>query len=233
MSNYTGNIPGKIPNVAWWVGGALFDIMIQYWYFTGDDSNNPAIRQGMYHQRGDRNDFLPANYTSYLGNDDQSVWGLAAMTAAELGFSQDPSMPSWYTLAENVFNSQIHRWDTNNCDGGLRWQFFPYMKGYDVKDSGSNGQLFQLAARLGRYTDNETYTEWAEKIWDWSADTALIDTDNWVISNEVTVQSDCEARSTLPWSINYGAYLGGVAYMHNIVRCWELVLGNTLTDADK
>ena len=43
MSYYTGNQTGEIPgnfNSSWWEGGILFDTMIQYWYFTGDASNN-------------------------------------------------------------------------------------------------------------------------------------------------------------------------------------------------
>lgn len=159
MLNYTSNTTGHIPGYIsekWWEGGALFQTMIEYWYVTVDTSNNPAVSQGMYWQRGDNN-YFPANYSAYLGNDDQMAWGLAAMTAAELGYPQETSMPSWLTLAKGVFQAQVRRWDSQSCGGGLHWQIFPYQFGYNIKNAISNGGLFQLSARLARYTQNQTY----------------------------------------------------------------------------
>lgn len=108
----------------WAEGGMLFDTMIQYWYYTGDISNNAAIIQGMNRQSGDNN-FFPSMYGAYLGNDDQQTWALAAVTAAELNFPQESPKAPWITMAENVFNMQVERWDTSSCGGGLRWQIYP------------------------------------------------------------------------------------------------------------
>jgi mannan endo-1,6-alpha-mannosidase len=220
MSNYTSNTTGHIPGIVdgtWWLGGALFQTMIQYWYFTGDSSNNPAVSQGMYWQRGNDNDYFPANYSQFAGNDDQMAWGLAAMTAAELQYPRDSSMPSWLTLAESVFNAQIARWDTESCNGGLRWQIWPYQNGYGSKTALSNGGLFQLSARLARYTTNQTYFDWAEKIWDWSATVPILHNDTWTIGDVVEVAGGCKSHSDFQWSHNYGAYISGAAYMYNMV----------------
>lgn len=214
-SNITGHIPGKLDGT-WWQGAALFQTMIQYWYFTGDASNNQAVSQGMYWQRGDNN-YFPANYSQYLGNDDQMAWGLAAMTAAELEYIEDSSMPSWLTLAEGVFQAQIARWDTRSCNGGLRWQIWPYQIGYNTKDAISNGGLFQLSARLARYTKNQTYSDWAEKIWDWSASVPILNTAEWTIGDALDVESDCKSHGDLQWTYSYGAYISGAAYMYNVV----------------
>ncbi|KAL6237139.1 hypothetical protein BDW75DRAFT_204767, partial [Aspergillus navahoensis] len=46
----------------------------------------------------------------------------------------------------------------------MRWQTWPFQAGNTTKYAISNGGLFQLAARLGRYTANETYIRWAEGI---------------------------------------------------------------------
>ncbi|KAJ5203593.1 Six-hairpin glycosidase [Penicillium cf. viridicatum] len=86
------------------------------------------------------------------------AWGLAAMTVAELEYIEDSSMPSWLNLTEGVFQAQVARWDTGNCNGGLRWQIWPYQNGYNTKDATSNGGLFQLSVRLARYTKNQTYS---------------------------------------------------------------------------
>ena len=189
--------------------------MIQYWYFTGDASNNAAVRQGMYFQRGD-DDYFPANYSSYLTNEGQAAWAQAAMTAAELEFPMSASMPSWVTLAENVWNQQVLRWDTESCGGGLRWAIFPYQLGYAFKDALSNGLLFQLSARLARYTGNQTYANWAEKIWDWSGNSSLLNTEDWWVGNHVDMNNDCKPYY-IPWSYNFATYIRGAADMYNLV----------------
>jgi mannan endo-1,6-alpha-mannosidase len=64
-ANQTGQIPGKLPGT-WWEGGAMFMTLIQYWHWTGDDSYNDVTTQGMLFQKGQYNDYMPANWSSYL-----------------------------------------------------------------------------------------------------------------------------------------------------------------------
>ncbi|KAL4929177.1 glycoside hydrolase family 76 protein [Aspergillus undulatus] len=241
MSQYHGHEPGQIPGKlpdTWWEGGAMFMTLIQYWYWTGDDTYNDITRQGMLWQKG-RNDFFPRNESSYLGNDDQMFWGLAAMTAAELGFPEGNSevergkdgegkeekkekQPSWLSLAQGVFNTQAPRWDTSACGGGMRWQVWPYQGGYTTKNAITNGGLFQLTARLGRYTKNETYLDWAEKIWDWSASTPLLRAGGeWTIADTTSMANQCQDHGDQQWTYNYGAYIGGAAYMYNLTNGGE------------
>ncbi|KAL4779557.1 glycosyl hydrolase family 76-domain-containing protein [Aspergillus varians] len=222
MSQYHGNesgqTPGKLPDT-WWEGGAMFMTLIQYWYWTGDTSYNEVTRQGMLWQKGNA-DFFPRNASLYLGNDDQMFWGTAAMTAAELNFPEQDDQPSWVSLAQGVFNTQIPRWDETACGGGMRWQIWPYQAGYTTKNAISNGGLFQLAARLGRYTGNETYIRWAEMIWDWSATTPLLKSD-WVIADTTSIANQCQDHGDQQWTYNYGAYLNGAAYMYNLTNGGE------------
>ncbi|KAL4933803.1 glycoside hydrolase [Aspergillus undulatus] len=75
-------------------------------------------------------DYLPANYSSYLRNDDQYFWGAAAMTTAEVGFPEDEDGYSWLSLVQGDFNSQTKGWNTATCGGGgLQWQLYPYHGG--------------------------------------------------------------------------------------------------------
>ncbi|GKZ23217.1 hypothetical protein AbraIFM66951_001281 [Aspergillus brasiliensis] len=217
MSYYTGNQTGQIPgyiNHTWWEGGALFDTMIRYWYFTDDASNNAAVSQGMYHQRGADNNYMPSNWSQYISNNDQIVWGLAAMTAAELDYPEDSGMPTWVDLAEHVFEVQSARWDNSTCFGGLRWQIWPYEAGYTYKTSISNGGLFQLAARLARYTNNQTYVDWANTIWDWSVN-HLVNEKTWDVADSTNTELDCTSIGNNQWSYNYAVFLSGAAYMYN------------------
>lgn len=144
-------------------------------------------------------------------------WGLAAILAAELKFPDVPDKFSWLSLAQGVFNTQTARWDTTTCGGGLRWQLFPYQDGYTMKNSVSNGGLFQLAARLARYTNDEKYTKWAEKIWDWSVSSPLVNNKTWNVADSTEMENDCADAGNFQWTYNYGAYLMGAAYMYNFV----------------
>ncbi|KAE8149711.1 glycosyl hydrolase family 76-domain-containing protein [Aspergillus avenaceus] len=211
--NETGQIPGKLPDT-WWEGGAMFMTLIEYWHFTGDSTYNDEVSTGMQWQAGN-GDYMPSNWSSYLGNDDQMFWGLAAITAAELQFPEVEDGYSWLSLAQGVFNTQIKRWDTSSCAGGLRWQIYTYEAGYTMKNTISNGGLFQLAARLARYTGNQTYAEWAEKIWDWSASTPLLNTNTWNVADSTEVDDNCTSQGNTQWTYNYGSFLGGAAYMYD------------------
>ena len=194
-------------------------ILIQYWYFTGDTTYNSVVSEGMYFQKGSDNDYFPSNYSRYLGNDDQMFWGLAAMTAAELNYTEQSGQPSWVALAQGVFNTQVPRWDADNCHGGLRWQIWPYQAGYGIKNSVSNGGLFQLAARLAAYTNNQTYADWAEKIWDWSSSVPMVKNDTWTVADSVSNDNQCANSGDIQWTYNYGMYFYGAAYMYQYVCC--------------
>jgi mannan endo-1,6-alpha-mannosidase len=138
------------------------------------------------------------------------------MTAAELQFPDVPDSPSWLGLAQAVFNTQADRWDLTACNGGLRWQLYPYQLGYTAKNTISNGGFFQLAARLGYYTGNETYIMWAEKTWDWIQTTPLFLNQTWHLNDIVGVETECQKRpGEIQWSYNYGTFLMGAAYMYN------------------
>lgn len=210
-------IIGKLDGT-WWVGGALFMTMIQYWYLTGDDTYNQDVIDGMMAQKGAHNNYFPSNWSSYLGNDDQVFWGLAAMTAAELNFPENDDQPSWVALAQGVFNNQVPRWDDQHCGGGMRWQIWPYQAGYTLKNSVSNGGLFQLSSRLHYYTNNQTYADWANKIWDWSISVPLVDVSKWMIADSTNNQNNCTNAGMAQWTYNYGMYISGSAYMYNSVR---------------
>ncbi|KAL4934901.1 hypothetical protein BDV06DRAFT_234931 [Aspergillus oleicola] len=214
---YAGDQPGRIPGSfpeKWWEGSVLFTSLILYWYYTGDDQYNAITTQAMQWQAGD-GDYLPSNYSSFLGNDDQFFWGAGAMTAAEVGFPEDKEGRSWLSLAQGVFNSQTEGWDFESCGGGLRWQLHPWGGGWTLKNSISTGGLFQLAARLARYTANDTYAEWAQTAWDWSISSPLVNSTTWNVADSTDTKDGCTTQGNNQWSYNYGTYLVGAAYMYN------------------
>ncbi|RDL31019.1 putative mannan endo-1,6-alpha-mannosidase DCW1 [Venustampulla echinocandica] len=229
MSFYTGDkpndVPGNLPDpYYWWEAGAMFGTMINYWHYTGDTQYNAASMQALLHQKGDDNDYMPLNQSKTLGNDDQGFWGMAAMTAAETNFPAPPKdEPGWLALAQGVFNTQTTRWDMKTCNGGLRWQIFPFNNGFNYKNTISNGCLFNLGARLALYTGNATYADWATKTWDWVANVGFLSADYHVYDG-AQVADNCSVRDHNTWSYNSGIYLLGAAAMYNFTDgspLWE------------
>ncbi|THW74833.1 mannan endo-1,6-alpha-mannosidase [Aureobasidium pullulans] len=216
--NNTGGTPGILPGpYYWWEAGGMFGHMINYWYYTGDDYYNSIVSTAIQFQVGTGDDFLPANQTKDEGNDDQVFWAFTAMDAAELNFPESTveNAPSWLSLAQAVFNEMAGRWDTSTCGGGLRWQIYTFNAGYDYKNSISNLGLFQLAARLARYTNNATYTDWAEKSWQWYADSSLWDVETYQVFDGTSTDDNCTSVDHFEWTYNYAAAISGAAYMYN------------------
>lgn len=195
----------------------MFGALIDYWYFTGDDSYNNITTQAILHQVGPDNDFMPPNQTKTEGNDDQSFWGMAALSAAENNFpNPSDDEPQWLALAQAVFNTQAARWDNTSCGGGLKWQIFTFNSGYNYKNTISNGCFFNIGSRLAVYTGNQTYADLAEKMWDWVSAIGLRDAQyNFYDGSDDTI--NCTQIDHLQWTYNAGTFLVGAANMYNFV----------------
>lgn len=196
----------------------MFGTMIDYWFLTKDETYTDVISQALLHQAGDDRDFMPTNQTRTEGNDDQGFWAMAAMSAAENRFPDPPpDQPQWLALAQAVFNEWAMRWDTATCNGGLRWQIFTFNNGFNYKNSISNGCFFNVATRLARFTGNQTYADWAAKIFEWEQGTGLI-TDRFQVLDGAGVQdgSNCTNPDVIQWSYNAGIYMHGASVMYNI-----------------
>ncbi|RDW58547.1 glycoside hydrolase family 76 protein [Aspergillus mulundensis] len=220
LRHYTGYKPGDVPGnlpdpYYWWEAGAMFGALVDYWFYTGDTQWNNITSQAIRWQAGDSGSFMPANQTRTEGNDDQGFWAFAAMAAAERNFPMHRGEgPDWLAMAQATFNTQAWRWDNENCGGGLRWQIFTWNAGYMYKNTISNGCFFNLAARLARYTGNQTYADWAERIWDWTEDVGFV-TNDYLFFDGASVDGNCTKYDHVQWTYNAGVYLLGAAAMYN------------------
>lgn len=221
--NHTGDVPGNLPQpYYWWEAGAMFGALVDYWYYTGDTTYNDVTTQALLFQVGPNNDYMPPNQTKTEGNDDQAFWGMAALTAAEVKYPNPPEdQPQWLALAQAVFNTQVARWDQSTCNGGLKWQIFTFNNGYNYKNSISNGCFFNMAARLAMYTKNDTYAQWADKMWDWVGAVGLMSPQFQFFDGTDDTQN-CSSVNHIQWSYNAGVFLYGAANMYNYV-CLSLV----------
>jgi predicted alpha-1,6-mannanase (GH76 family) len=98
----------------------------------------------------------------------------------------------------------------------LRWQVYPYLTGYDYKNSIANGCFFNLGARLARYTSNDTYAQHAEKTWDWITGVGLMDS-SYNIYDGAHIETNCTDINKVQFSYNMGVWLLGAANMYNYV----------------
>ncbi|KAI9929435.1 hydrolase 76 protein [Aspergillus wentii] len=223
LTHYTGMNPGDNPGnlpdpYYWWEAGAMFGALIDYWFYTGDDTWNNITMQGLTWQAGGTGTFMPSNQSRTEGNDDQAFWAFAVMSAAERNFPNPPDdQMGWLAMAQAVFNTQASRWDTETCAGGLRWQIFSFMNGYDYKNTISNGGFFNLAARLAKYTGNQTYADWAERVWDWTTETGFM-SDQYEFWDGANDRLNCTEFNRIQWTYNPGVYLLGAATMYNLTN---------------
>lgn len=233
MSYYHGNEPGETPGILpgppddgkgpyyWWQGGALWGTMVDYWHYTGDTTYNDDTQKSLVWQAGadsePRNCYEPRNFTASLGNDDQGFWAMSAMLAAENKFQNPPAEdPQWLALAQAVFNRQAARWDTEQCNGGLRWQvhFLAPNGGYNYKNTIATGIFFNMGARLARYTGNETYAMWATKAWKWTQDVGYID-ENYNIWDGARIEENCTDFNKAQFSYTPAIYIQGAGFMYD------------------
>ena len=171
----------------------------------------------MKHQIGEGDAFMPANQSKSLGNDDQATWGLAAMAAAEAGFPTSKlGNLTWIDLAKNVFDTQTGRWDSDTCEGGLRWQIYQFNNGYSYKNSISSGDYLLLATRLAKFTGNVTYQDQANLVYGWTQHIDLMD-DSFHVYDGADADTDCKVTGKIQWSANNAVYLEAAAHMYNVV----------------
>lgn len=224
--NETGNVPGILPgpppngDYYWWEGGAMWGTLIDYWHYTGDSTYNKLIMQAMLFQTGADDNYMPANYTASLGNDDQGFWALSAILAAEVGFPNPPAdKPQWLALGQAVFNTMASpmRHD-GSCGGGLRWQVPLVNIGYDYKNSIANGCFFNIGARLARYTGNTTFSDWAERTWNWVYDIGFIDHETWAVYDGAHVPKECKDINKVEFSYNNAIFVQGCAFMYDLTK---------------
>jgi mannan endo-1,6-alpha-mannosidase len=193
--------------------------MLDYYHYTEDPSYNDVVIEALLAptNTGPNHDYMPEEHAFEEGNDDLFFWGSAVISAAERNFPQpDESIPSWLDIGANVFNSLAGRWNTTHCGGGLLWQIYESNpNGLNYKNTISNGGFFQIAARMARATGNNTYLEWAEKVWDWTWDTGLIDNNWYHVYDGASAAKNCKDVSPQAYTYTSGVFLHGAAVMAN------------------
>ncbi|KAI1827877.1 glycosyl hydrolase family 76-domain-containing protein [Xylaria intraflava] len=223
MSFYKGDIPGLLPgppplgDYEWWTGGALWTTMLNYRNLTGDTQYDDRISQGLLWQRGPNNDFLTPNWTLSTSNDDQSVWGMAALSAAETGFTEPGGdSPTWLTLAQNVYSGQSNNSrhvKDGDCKGALRWQIIAFNNGFNYVATAANAAYANLGARLNLLQANQAQAASVQETFQLLQTLKFID-DDFNVYNGAPVPN-CSPINKLQISQNSAFALEGAAAMFN------------------
>ncbi|KAK8015174.1 putative DFG5 protein [Apiospora arundinis] len=219
-----GILPGPPPegDYYWWIGGAMWGTLLDYRHATGDNTYDKMITRSMIEQSGENKDFMPANWTASMGNDDQGFWAMSAMLAVETNFPAPPpeTKLDWLALVQAVWNEQTmveRRVETkgSRCEGGLRWQAHSVNNGWDYINTISNGIYFNLGARLARYTGNKTYAEHSEKTFEMLERLAYIDKEG-NVHDGAHLPKNCLDVNKLQFSYNAAVLIQGAAYMYDV-----------------
>ncbi|KAI0108896.1 glycoside hydrolase family 76 protein [Nemania sp. FL0031] len=210
----------------WWLSGSGWTGLMDYTMYTKDTTYKKDLLSALSKNVGPKFDFQPPEQSGWEANDDQAYWLYAGLTAMEYSFDTLPGAPTWDVIATNTFNLFVERWniDSTTCGGGLKWQFDPKVSGWTYKNSVTNGAFFQTAARLARYTGNQTFADWATKIWDWSTGVGLVSADYHVYDGTSDDKgANCSSVNHIEWSYNIASYLHGAAHMANFTDdpVWE------------
>lgn len=222
---YGGTVGMVVEPYYWWQAGEMFGLLLGFVEACGNDTVKELVHTAMSLQLGEDYNLMVSNYSSSEGNDDQGVWSLTIMEAAEAKF-EEPEGTLWADAAKNTFWTMFNRWDSE-CQGGIRWQIFPdNNNGYSYKNTISNGALFTLAARLGKLNDDKSYFYMADFIFSWMLDIGFIkeNDDEMVVYDGGSSENGCKDVGTDHWSYNYGILLMGSAYLANATgeETWTL-----------
>ncbi|KAH6647184.1 glycoside hydrolase [Truncatella angustata] len=210
----------------WWLSGNGWNGLLDYTVYTGDTTYQADFLVAIAENIGDNRDFVPESQYGWEANDDQAYWVYNALTALEYGFEPLPCdekaadgtcLNSWLALSTNAFNLFASRYeaDSGTCNGGLKWQYRTTESGYYYKNSVTNAGFFQTAARLARYTGNQTFADWATKVWDWSSGVGFVTADFHVFDGAGDKDgANCTGINQDQWSYNIASYLHGAAHMY-------------------
>lgn len=194
--------------------------MLDYSHYTNDSTYDDILTTAISSQViAPTYDLMVPAHAGDEGNDDQAFWSFTVLSAAERNFPQtsDATIPAWLQVAENAFNTMSARWNTSACGGGLLWQIFASNpNGLNYRNSVSNGGLFQMSARLYRATGNQTYLDWANKVWNWSTAVGFVD-ENYNVFDGADSRDNCtvDKRNNLTFSYAAGIYMYGAAVLAN------------------
>ncbi|OAJ41733.1 hypothetical protein BDEG_25285 [Batrachochytrium dendrobatidis JEL423] len=172
-------------------------------------------------------------------NDKLVLWGLAVAKGTEVFGSLaqiNPAALTFGNLTQRTWMQLQSAWDETLCSGGIPTDTTVPLS-QQIKSTITNAGFMALSARLYGITGNVTYKKWADKTYNWMADSGLITTEFSVyeslahastinastshvvsdpspLSKPTSVKLACKLYSREQWSAPSGLLLSALGYMY-------------------
>ncbi len=176
----------------WWNSANAVTVLVDYGRLSGDSRYLPAVANTF--DRNEAGGFLNKFY------DDEGWWALAWIDAYD--WTQDQR---YLDMASQIFSNMQGGWD-DTCGGGLWWS-----KDRTYKNAIPNELFLTVAARLAARTGDSAALDWANREWQWFAQSGMINAQG-LVNDGLT--SACKNNGKTPWTYNQGVILGGLAALY-------------------
>ena len=184
---------GLWKTTGWWNSANALTAVIDYSRITKTKRYEPLLDKSLAQHK----------YAGFLNDyyDDEGWWALAWIDAYDLTHGVQ-----YLQIADSIFTDMSAGWD-DTCGGGIWWS-----KKRNYKNAIANELFLDVAAHLANRTTDLTlkarYLNWADREWQWFANSSMIASDH-QINDGLT--STCQNNHKTVWSYNQGVILGGLA----------------------
>src|SRR5262249_28538287 len=185
----------------WWNAANATTLLVNFSRLSGSTQYQSAVE----------NTFIVNAPRGFLNNyyDDEGWWGLAWIDAYDWTLN-----PDYLNMASSIFEDMIGGWD-DVCVGGIWWS-----RARAYKNAIANELFLSVAAHLAnRAVDPDHYLYWAQREWQWFAQSGMINADSLINDG---LDSQCRNNGRRTWSYNQGVILGGLVELYQQNPDWSL-----------
>ncbi|MFZ4263216.1 glycoside hydrolase family 76 protein [Sphingobacterium sp. HJSM2_6] len=185
----------------YWPNAHAMDVVIDDYLRTNDEKYRP------YFDRWFEGIKLKNGGSYYNNYYDDMQWNALTFLRLHEITKDQKYLDATILLWEDI----IKGWNTEFAGGGIAWKKDLLYS----KNACSNGPASILAARLYKVTKNQTYLDWAIKIYEWEKE-VLFDRSTGAVYDHFNGQTDVIARFSLTY--NQGTFLGTAVELYNISK---------------
>lgn len=183
----------------YWPNAHAMDVLIDAYIRTGNDEYKAYFAK-WYEGVKEKNE--QSYYNVFY--DDMEWNALTMLRLYELTKEEQ-----YLITVKELWVDIVGGWNTDYAEGGIAWKKDMLYS----KNACSNGPASILAARLYRITQEESYKDWAIKIYDWQKNTLYERSSGAVYDN---INGETGSISTAALTYNQGTFLGTAVELYRI-----------------
>jgi predicted alpha-1,6-mannanase (GH76 family) len=192
---------GLYETTGWWNSANAITVLADYARLSNSREYQPVFTNTFQQAQKISKGFLNNYY------DDEGWWALAWIDVYDLTQQQ-----SYLSMAASIFTDMAKGWDST-CSGGIWWS-----KDRKYKNAIANELFLSVAAHLAaRASDpgkRAEYITWAQKEWEWFANSGMINAQHLI--NDGLDFATCKNNGKTAWTYNQGVILGGLAELNRV-----------------